>query len=84
MYEIVFSELALKDIQVLDKITKKRVLVKLQYFVEHDRPLDFAKHLTNYVQGEYRWRVGNFRIIFDLEDETIVVLRIQHRSEVYK
>ena len=42
-----------------------------------------VKRLTNYT-SEYRMRVGDWRILFEIEDEKIVVYRIRHRKEAYK
>lgn len=46
-------------------------------------PLRFAVKLIDYKLGEYRFRIGNFRIIFDLAGKDIVVLRVGHRRDVY-
>lgn len=34
--------------------------------------------------GTYRFRIGDYRIIFDIEGEEIVILRIGHRREIYR
>ncbi len=34
--------------------------------------------------GTYRFRVGNYRVIFDLDDEQIVILRVGHRRDIYR
>jgi mRNA interferase RelE/StbE len=34
--------------------------------------------------GGYRFRVGDYRVIFDMEGEEIVVLRVGHRSHIYR
>ena len=36
------------------------------------------------VLGSYRFRVGDYRIIFDIEEKDIIVLRVGHRRELYK
>jgi len=41
------------------------------------------KRLTNYTY-EYRLRVGNYRVLFEIEDERIVIYRIIHRKESYR
>jgi mRNA interferase RelE/StbE len=43
-----------------------------------------AESLTDSSLGSYRFRVGDYRIIFDIEGQDIVVLRIGHRRELYK
>ena len=40
------------------------------------------KKLTNFVT-EYRLRVGDYRVLFELERETIMIYRVKHRSKAY-
>jgi mRNA interferase RelE/StbE len=83
-YRLVYKIPAVKSIDKLPPHIKKRVKAKLEWFVEQDKPLDFAEHLTKPADAQYRYRVGVYRILFDVESNRIVVLLIQHRSEVYK
>ena len=82
--QLEFSQKALKDIRTIDKIAAKQIVKKLQFFVESPEPLKYAKKLTRFEGGDYRFRIGVYRIVFDVIDENIYVLRIQHRKEVYK
>jgi mRNA interferase RelE/StbE len=34
--------------------------------------------------GGYRFRIGDYRVIFDIEGDEIVVLRVGHRKEIYR
>ncbi|MEO8326039.1 MAG: type II toxin-antitoxin system RelE/ParE family toxin [Nitrospirota bacterium] len=47
-------------------------------------PLKHTENLTDSQLGSYRFRVGDYRIIFDLVGSEIVVLRIGHRREIYR
>jgi mRNA interferase RelE/StbE len=47
-------------------------------------PLNHAERLTESELGSYRFRVGDYRVIFDLEGDEIVVLRVGHRREIYR
>jgi mRNA interferase RelE/StbE len=40
------------------------------------------KRLTRFAP-EYRLRVGNYRVLFEVEDDTVVVYRVMHRKHVY-
>lgn len=42
-----------------------------------------VKKLTNYTP-EYRLRMGSYRILFELQENTVTIYRIKHRKEVYK
>jgi len=83
-YEVLFTKEAVKDIDKIDFTVKRQLYKKLYYFKELDDIKVVAKKLHNHEIGEYRLRVGNFRIIFDLDKHNIIILRIQHRKDVYK
>lgn len=42
-----------------------------------------VKRLTNFTP-EYRLRVGNYRVLFEIENKNIIVYRVRHRREVYR
>jgi mRNA interferase RelE/StbE len=84
MYTWEFTIEATKDFKKLTPEIQKRIVKKLDYFVNSGQPLKFAESLINYEIGQYRFRVGDYRIIFDLEGEVIVVLTLGHRKEIYR
>lgn len=81
-YQIFYTKSASQDIQKLDVVAKKRIKKKIEEFSSH--PLLQAKKLINSSIGSYRWRVGNYRIVFDIEKDKIIILRAGHRREIYK
>ncbi len=81
-YKLVYTKTAFRDIQRLDTVAKKRIKKKLEEYAS--QPLIHAKKLTNSSIGSYRFRIGNYRVVFDIDDKTIVVLRVGHRREIYK
>ncbi len=42
-----------------------------------------VKRLTNFTP-EYRLRVGGYRVLFEVEEKTIIIYRIRHRREAYR
>lgn len=81
-YKLIYTNTAYKDIKKLDIVAKKRIGKKIE---EHSKdPLSTSKKLTNSSIGTYRWRIGNYRVVFDIDNENIVVLRVGHRREIYK
>ena len=80
-YKLVYTLRAIKDIERLDLRTKERIGKALLRYEED--PLRHAERLTEPKLGTYRFRIGDYRVVFDLDDE-IVVLRIGHRREIYK
>lgn len=83
-YRLVIGSKASKDLQALDKADQRRIAKKLKFFLSAKDPLVYAKKLTDSAGGDYRWRIGYYRVIFDIEDQTIKLLRVQHRREVYR
>ena len=82
-HRIVLKPTAAKDLSKLPHTIRKRMALKLQYFLTQDDPLAFAAPLVGKV-GEYRFRVGSYRVAFDVSGQTIIILHIEHRREVYR
>jgi mRNA interferase RelE/StbE len=80
MAEVVLTKRALQDLDALDPPTRRRLFAKLRRLA--DDPRGRAKKLTDARIGSYRFRIGDYRGIFDLEDDRIVVLRVGHRRPV--
>lgn len=81
-YNLIFAKNAFSDIKKLDRVAQKRLSVKLKQF--QTKPLFYAKKLTSSLIGQYRWRVGNYRIIFDLKGKDLIILKVGHRREIYR
>ncbi|GBD03928.1 Toxin RelG [bacterium HR19] len=82
MYKIIFTQRALKDWEKLSRENQNRIAKKLKEYAEE--PLKYARKLINPKIGTYRFRIGDYRVIFDVNGENIVILRIGHRKEIYK
>jgi len=81
-YKVIYAKRALKDVQKLDKIVKRKIAITIIRYSQN--PIHYATKLTSSELGSYRWRAGNYRIIFDISGKTIQILRIGHRREIYK
>lgn len=44
----------------------------------------YADKLSNFELGEFRFRIGNYRVIFDLDDSMVTILDVGHRREIYR
>lgn len=81
-YKLVYTRTAFKDIKKLDSVARKRIKIKLEELAKN--PKSSAKKLTNSSIGGYRFRVGSYRVVFDIDKQSIVILRIGHRKEIYR
>lgn len=82
MYKIVITKRAIKDLERIDTDSRKRIGEKLSALV--DDPFTSTIKLTNPIVGTYRFRIGEYRIVFDIVKNEIVILRIGHRKDIYK
>jgi len=82
--DLIFSPQALRDLKKLGKQMQKRIIEKLEFFATSPEPLNFAEKLTDSNRGEWRFRIGDYRVIFDLKGKQIAILKIGHRKEIYK
>lgn len=79
-----------KDVQrsmkKLDKQIAKRITAKLREIAQLEEPRSMGKGLTANMAGLWRYRVGDYRIVCDIEDEVLLILVVDvaHRREVYK
>ncbi|WP_331462938.1 type II toxin-antitoxin system RelE/ParE family toxin [Alterileibacterium massiliense] len=86
MYTLKYSERAIKQLKKLDKGTQKLILTWLGKNLENcDNPRIKGKGLTANRSGEWRYRVGNYRIICDIRDEELIILALSigHRRNIY-
>ncbi len=81
-YRLVFTARAVKDIESLEPSVKKRIGEKLKEYAED--PFSHARKLSDRRLGTFRFRIGDYRVIFDIDGDTIVVLRVGHRRKIYR
>jgi len=81
-FRIVYTKTSVRDIKKLDSVAKRKIKKKIEIFSKN--PLYYSKRLINAKMGTYRFRIGNYRVVFDIDKKTIVILRVGHRREVYK
>ena len=86
-YKLFYTLKAKKDLLSLDKKIASKILDKLDFFINSEEPLKYAKKLVNKPTGAYRFRVGVYRVIFDIDNKgklsILLVLKIKHRKDVY-
>jgi len=82
MWNFQVSQSFLKDLKKLDEKLQERIKAKLKQISVVENPLILAKKLKGY-KNIYRFRVGNFRIIFSLDQNTITFEAVDHRKDIY-
>ena len=81
MYELIYAPSALKALEKLPKTVQERILIALERLRIRPQSYDIKKLVG--VVG-YRFRVGDYRIIFDLDNNKlfIFILDIGHRRNI--
>ncbi len=86
-YKVVFTDKANKQLNKLDKHVASLIIGWIEKNLEGtENPRQHGKGLTANRLGEWRYRIGDYRIICDIQDEEIIilVLEIGHRRSVYE
>ena len=80
-YQIEFKPRAIKDLKAIPVAQHRRVIAKIEA-LQQDLAGD-VKKLTDFTP-EYRLRVGDYRVLFEVEGSTVVVYRVLHRKDAYQ
>ncbi len=85
-YHVELTESARKGLKKLDKYTQKIILLWLHKHLEGcEDPRIHGKPLTADRKGQWRYRIGDYRVIAKIEDDKLIILviAIGHRREIY-
>lgn len=82
-YKVTIKKSAQKEIKALPKNVIKRVLNKIKQLAEEPRPSGCRKIVGT--ENTWRIRVGNYRIIYNVFDEILLieVIAVKHRKDAY-
>lgn len=86
-YAIVFSDEAFKAFGKLDKYTQKILNAWIAKHLEStDDPRSLGKPLTANRAGQWRYRIGDYRLLCLIKDNELIILviKVGHRRDVYK
>jgi mRNA interferase RelE/StbE len=83
-YRVTLSPMAARQLRKLDAGVRRRIQAALELLAEQPRPPSATRLVGG--AGEWRVRTGDYRIVYEIEDERllILVLRLGHRREVYE
>ncbi len=65
--EIHYTHRAARQLGKLPRFVQKRIAEKMRFYSNQEDPLEFAEHLTDYREGDYRFRIGDYRVAFDAQ-----------------
>ena len=77
-----FTSTADEQLDRLPRRLQKRIVEKLELYSQQPDPLKFAEPLTG--SSEYRFRIGDYRVIFEVLHDALWVTAIKRRDEAYR
>jgi mRNA interferase RelE/StbE len=82
-YELAFRKSVAKDLRAFPKAEVRRIMQRIRSLADKPRPAGCEK-LSG--QERYRVRQGVYRIVYEIEDQRLVVLvvKVGHRRDVYR
>ena len=84
MYKVAYLNSVEEDLKKLDKTTARKILSRIETYLACD-PKELGKPLKGEFQGYWRYRWGDYRVIYKISEREILilVLRISNRKDVY-
>lgn len=79
-YSIKWEEKALRELEKLEKGIYYRIFKKVNELGDNFNSLDIKKIKR---EDRYRLRVGDYRVIFSIKENSIVVWKVGHRKNIY-
>jgi mRNA interferase RelE/StbE len=88
IWNILYTAKARDDLLKMGKDDARRVVSKIKFYAEQENPIRNAKKLEPPFANLYRFRVGEYRVIFEIEKHgkarVLFILHIKHRREAYE
>ena len=83
-WKILWHEKAVEELQLLDRVLAKQIIEKITTYLVQS-PSSFGKSLSGNYKHLYRYRHGDYRIVYNLDhmNHHINVLAIGHRKNIY-
>lgn len=85
-WAVEFKKSALKDLKKFDKPIQKKIIHFLEKLIsDYKTPRDIGAALQGEYAGLWRYRVGDYRLLCEIQDHKLVVLVLEagHRREIY-
>ena len=86
-YNVELSDRFMREFRKLDRYTQKIIRAWIdKNLVNRDNPRAHGKGLTANRSGQWRYRIGDYRLICSIEGDRLVILALSvgHRSDIYR
>jgi mRNA interferase RelE/StbE len=83
MFDILYEKAVKKDIKKINRPDAERIRSAIEQKL-CENPQNYSEHLKGELGNYWKLRVGDYRVVYKIEKDVIVILAIMHRSEIYK
>jgi len=83
LVKIYWTEDAIKDLERLDNPIEQRVLKKISWLSNNFERIT-PEPLSGEFKGTFKLRIGDWRVVYTVEGQTLIIQFIAHRREIYK
>ena len=83
MASIRWTESALTYFQKFDSSVQKRILAKINWLGEHHGDTSVIR-MKHELKGLYKLRIGDYRLLYSVREDMLIIEDVGHRSEVYE
>ncbi len=86
-YKVKYTQKAIKQMKKLDKYTQKLIYAWIDKNLQDcENPRIHGKGLVENKSGQWRYRIGNYRLICEIQENEVIilVLEVGHRKDIYE
>lgn len=88
MSELFWTKRSIKDLRLITSKEAKRIVSKIELYCQQADPFIFAEPLRGILKGLFRFRVGDYRVIFQKDARgkvtIFLILSVRHRKDAYE
>ena len=85
---VFYTKNARRELRKLESKASKKIVEKVAFYYSQNKPLKYSKKLKPPFADLYRFKVGDYRVIFEFDDKgnifLLMVLKVVHRKDVYE
>lgn len=86
-YTVEYTKQAVKSLEKIDANTRKRIIEWIEDNLEGcENPRLYGKALQGNLQGKWRYRIGDYRVVAEIIDDKVLILILDadHRRQIYR
>ena len=82
VFQIKYKRSVVNDLKKIDRPVAERIIHEIESVLAKNP--EAGEALTGQFKGLYKYRVGNWRVIYSILSDSVLILRIRHRSVIYQ